>query len=890
MKINGIKFRIAKLFLQQFLALSFFLCQLSHGNDYIEFSAKNGTGTLLPTFDTYIRGGDYASDTYFSEPILMAKWAPSDGFKREIYLKFNFSEINHPVEKAELKVYVSNSGTGTEKYIELYKSNFDNLDKTSNWDNLERENSYFRNRLHVDKTKKWYSFNVTEIINWQVENTKTKEVVLKLKLNEISGSTANHWLHLASLEAETSELKPKLDIKLGENNIIHELVTRDQSNLNFKDDLIIQDFSYSGYKQGLNIPKRKVEDLDSNILNVNDYHGIGDEQDDTIAIQKAIDHAIILARATGYPHYVYLPSKSNGEPYQVSLKEAQKYFENARHFWNENTVTNDPFWVSHYENSEGVSLNQVIWIWGDDIVLKGDGVNKTYLLGTQSTIGNLEEKYSMRKKSIIGVKPKNGDQDWAKLTRTNQQLDEEGNRYYEIVDTRPIPLASSVYGVKNTIELEGTYNSGDGSLNYNGNSLKTGDYIVIRSFATRNFIDSHAAASWWRFWGEEDGVDYTNYRAIISLNPQRSYEYHYGVQGVGFLRRIEGINGNSITLDSPIRYSLAVSSGAIAYKANTHINNIGIEDLSISNMPLQNDHGVSYIYQQNEGFKNSDYNTKGSPAYYVHNSSLINLNYLVDGWIKSVSTFDPVHDGESFNFLSNGIVISNSKNITIEDVKVNNSQYLGEGGNGYAFTLINANDCLLSSVEAKNHRHGYSILKSFSSGNVIYNSNFGAVASGSYYRNGLEMHDFQLGNDYHMWFSQSNLIDSVSLTNDFLISTARSASGGAGREAGRTSIQSIFWNIEGKQYKQAAFWARETSEDPYQTRWTNSPWIVLSDSLNGLGAIVGTRGEGDIGRYNSEIYFGDHEIKDLILMENMGDKLAIDSLYQFQLERRLHDN
>ncbi|WP_444889886.1 CBM96 family carbohydrate-binding protein [Microbulbifer sp. DLAB2-AA] len=883
MKKNCITFRFAKIFLCQLLASAFLFCQVSHGRDYTEINVKNGTGVLFPVFDTYIRGGNYASDTYYSEPVLMAKWASSDEFQREIYLKFKFSETNYPVEKAELKIYVSSAGVGTEKYIELYKSNFDKLDENSSWDNLGREASYFRNRLHVDKAKKWYSFDVTEEINWQIENTKTNEVVLRLKLNEISGSTANHWVHIASLEAGTSEFKPKLNIKLGDNNVIHELVTRDQSSLKFKEDLIVQDFSYAGYKRGLNIPTRVVKDLDSDVLNVNDYRGIGDEQDDTIAIQKAIDHAIILARTTGQQHYVYLPAKSNSEPYQVSLKEAQKYFKNARHFWNENVVTKDPAWISHYENSGVISLNQVIWIWGDDIVLKGDGVNKTKILGTQSAIGNLEEDYSMRRRSIIGVKPKNGNQYWASL---NQQLGEERI----IVDTRPIPLAKSVFGVKNTIELEGTYNPDDGSLNYNGNSLKRGDFIVVRSFATRDFINSHAAASWWRFWGADENGDYTQYRAKIELTPQRSYEYHYWVQGVGFLRRIENIQGNSVTLDSPIRYSLAVSSGAIAYKAKAHIKNIGIEDLSISNMPLQDDQGVSYVYQKSEGFKNDDYNTKGNPAYYVHNSSLINLNYLIDGWVKSVSTFDPVLDGESFNYLSNGIVINSSKNITIKDVKINNSQYLGEGGNGYAFTLMNANDCLLSNVEAKNYRHGFSISKSFSSGNVIYNSKFGAVASGSYYRDGSEMHDFQLGNDFHMWFSQSNLVDSVSLTNDFLISIARSASGGPGREAGRTSVQSIFWNIEGKQYRQDTFWFNKASKDPYQMRWQNSPWIVLSDSLNGLGAIVGTRGEGNVGRYNSEKYFGSHEVKDLILMENRADELAIDSLYQFQLERRRHNN
>jgi hypothetical protein len=837
-----------------------------------------------PVFDTYIRGGSHASQTYHKAKELMVKRAEAS-FTREAYFKFSFAGVKCPVDRATFRFYVAAVGDGNAKTARLYKMNSDVLNAASSWKTVNRESCYRRADVRVTGANRWYSADVTDEVNWQIQNTSTKEVVFRVALEPKSGSTAKHWIKINALEA--SGRRPRMELALGDKNLLQQLVDADPSKLSFRKDHMLQDFSTAGYRRGASLPKVGTDGSKPWVLSVDSYRA-SSHADDTIAIQRAIDHAIVLAAQTGKRHVVYLPQKGGGGAYKVSVAEAQRYFASPESFWANPAVTTDKAWVDHYHkhNSGSTKLRQVLWIWGGNVVLKGDGVGKTRLVNTQPKGDYCAHDY-MNNKSVIGVKPHNGDRDWAKLARKGKSQTDGGGRYLQIIDTRPIPLKESVGRPTREIRVQGTYDASKRTLTHGGNVLREGDWIIARAFATKSFILAHQAASWWRFWGKGGGVDYTQYRAKVTLG-QSTYEYHYAVQGVGFYRRIVKIDGDTLTLDVPVRYQLPVSAGACVHKADPMIEEVGIEGLSLSSRPYFKKSGKSYVYQGDAGFKNRSYETKGSPGYCVHGAKLISFNYVRNGWIRSLHTFDSAHgsifpaDGESFHHLSNGISLSSVRGITVQDCKIRNSQYLAEGGNGYSFTLTNASECLIRDSAAANYRHGYSIAKSFSSGNVIHKSSFGAVAAGSYLRNGRELHDFQLGNDYHMWFSQANLIDSVTVTNDLLVATARSASGGPGRQAGRTSIYGVFWNVHGNAYRHPGYWSRCRSKGQASCSGENSPWIVLSDQSQGFGYVIGTSGAGRVARVHTEQYLGTHKVTDLVLFEKKASALPFSSLYAYQ--------
>jgi hypothetical protein len=322
-----------------------------------------------------------------------------------------------------------------------------------------------------------------------------------------------------------------------------------------------------------------------------------------------------------------------------------------------------------------------------------------------------------------------------------------------------------------TAYLTQDYNDPTRSLKVdNVSGFAVGDWVVVRADATTDFIADHDMTGWWSTSGQTGP---TFYRQILAVHSSTG----------------------TLVLDIPTRYWLKTRDNARVYKVNPAITGVGLEDFSIGN--AQN---------TKTGFGDTDFNTSGTGAYDVHASHVVAFRHALDGWMRRVNTYRPSGNAGDFHMLSNGLLLHRSRSITVEDCTWSKPQYRGEGGNGYAFTL-QGNDCLLRNLVANNTRHNYDFKTMTASGNVLVRCTSNTP---------------RLAADFHMHLSMSNLLDNMTLNQDYIDATVRPY-GSSPNYHGVTTSQSVFWNTKG-------------------TAYPSGKTYIINSQQWGWGYIIGTQG------------------------------------------------
>jgi hypothetical protein len=299
-----------------------------------------------------------------------------------------------------------------------------------------------------------------------------------------------------------------------------------------------------------------------------------------------------------------------------------------------------------------------------------------------------------------------------------------------------------------------------------------GDWVVITHDTTEAWMAEHNMEDLWRP-GSIPGA--TFYRQVLAVDHDKQ----------------------TITVDAPIRYYLLPRDKARVYKVGKHVEEVGIAHLAIG-----------MIEHPGQGWGSEDYGVAGTAAHEVHASHAIRFIGAVNCWVKDIRSFKPEGNRKA-HLLSNGILISHSRFVTVQGVELHNPQYLGGGGNGYHFTLT-GNDSLIIDCAAYNGRHNYDFKQAYANGNVI--TRCYAYSPDS------------LNSDFHMHLSPSNLIDQVVVDQDRFDAGWRGSSGTTPH--GLTTTHSTFWNIRGEAYKSR-----------YRA-------IVYSEQY-GWGYVIGTQGPAD---------------------------------------------
>lgn len=347
-----------------------------------------------------------------------------------------------------------------------------------------------------------------------------------------------------------------------------------------------------------------------------------------------------------------------------------------------------------------------------------------------------------------------------------------------------------------------------------------GDWIVLRQNATEAFISDHDMEG---LWSSRLG-------------------------GIAFYRQITAVNdsGTVLHLDIPLRYDLLVRDRARVYTVAPHLDQCGVEDLSIG-----------MVEHPGEGWAATDYTVLGTAAHDVHSAHLITMSHVVNGWIRNVHTARPEGNAQNVHMVSNGILLSMSRNITIADCILQRPQYRGGGGNGYGI-IFQGSDCLVTATRVMHCRHNFSFKSLWTTGNVVHRSRA---------EHGM------LASDFHMHLSPANLFDAVTVNRDWL--EARYRPYGTIIH-GHTTTQSVFWNTQGEA---AHLRMGDAIVDSRQCGW---------------GYIIGTQGNAHAVRTRPTEVPGsgstpgrDTAPEDYTEGIGRGETLVPQSLYDDQLRRRL---
>lgn len=411
----------------------------------------------------------------------------------------------------------------------------------------------------------------------------------------------------------------------------------------------------------------------------------------------------------------------------------------------------------------------------------------------------------MRNREVIRVRPP----DWGSWTTKN---------------STPIVLTRDELGPTTSLRLA----SLDG--------LVVGDWIVVHNPATAGFVrDLNMGAG-------SDGVDWTD--SLASL------------RGLLYLRQITDIDPSNrlIEIDIPTRWALKLRDGANVYKTSSHLTDVGLEGFSIGNRRIIKG-----------GWEESDYNIPGKAAYDAHNSFLIEMRGVVNGWIQYVHSYSSGNDND-VHCLSNGVLLDWCRNVTLYRLRFQNAQYGGGGGNGYMIRLNSASESLVAECEVGYCRHGIVMWRMQNAGNVVtrcYDHDSGIQLSDT-----VMQVTSGRGSDHHGVFSHSNLFDSNRLERSYLEAAYR-GNWGSDPGHGMTSGQCVFWNTKGDEYH------------------SNASFIVHSEQF-ARGYVIGTSGAA-FGVRLTEKRSGSAERtnpEDFLEGEGLGDTLLPRSLYRDQLMRR----
>jgi hypothetical protein len=431
----------------------------------------------------------------------------------------------------------------------------------------------------------------------------------------------------------------------------------------------------------------------------------------------------------------------------------------------------------------GTTNPYALWMKYSHVILRGAGADLTFIYNASS---------NMRAREILRINP-TSDATWSTALANTSRT-----------------LAKSYTGPTSRLELA----SLDG--------LEVGDWVVVRSDASADFIAEHKMTGWWTTTSQPGP---TFYRQITAIDPAT----------------------REITLDVPTRYALLTRDNARIYKTNPHIEGVGLEDFSIGNAE-----------SKLAGLGDQEYNTAGTAAYEVNASHAIVFRRTLYGWARRIRSYKPAENA-TVHILSNGLLLEQTRGMTVEACRFDNPQYRGGNGNGYGYTLRGNEDMLRYNI-AVAQRHAYDFKGMTASGNVILRCSSSQPT---------------LPTDFHMHLSMSNLIDNITLDGDFLEATVR-GQGNAGAYHGVTTTQSVFWNTQGLAYM------------------SGKNFIVLSHQL-GWGYVIGTRGPASAVVTTPTLWsfnwLGlpsvDTAPADFVEGTGRGDDLVPASLYEDQFDRRM---
>ena len=343
-------------------------------------------------------------------------------------------------------------------------------------------------------------------------------------------------------------------------------------------------------------------------------------------------------------------------------------------------------------------------------------------------------------------------------------------------------------------------------------SLTPGDDVSVGWTITPEFIAEHAMTDvWTAFIGQWKPI---------------------------FRRRVLAVDTTKtphrVTLDVPLRYPARRRDQAAVQRETGYLTGCAVEELALANAVEWTE-----AWGQNQ----------------VH---VLTLSAVKDCWVHNVRSFRaPAAAAAGYHLQSSGILVKDSKRVTIKSCALQKAQNRGDSGNGYLFEISTSSEILTKDCTAQDGRHNFIQNWDFGASGLVWS---GCKSAGS---RAFQGRDDRTGlpaaSEYHHSLAMACLVEQTEIADAWQALNRLYFSSGAGH----TATQSVFWNNRGG--------GRLLS---MQYGWG---YVIGTVGLTVLTELAGLSGQG------SE----PEDFVELVDLDQRGFTLTPSSLYEDQLQRRL---
>lgn len=282
-------------------------------------------------------------------------------------------------------------------------------------------------------------------------------------------------------------------------------------------------------------------------------------------------------------------------------------------------------------------------------------------------------------------------------------------------------------------------------------NLQVGDDILVGWGITTPFIQEHGMTEFWNSNNNFPSVDLWRpffRRTIIGLEET-------------------GTNTTRVLLDVPLRYPAKIRDAASIRKVSGHLTEVGIENLKLSNA------------------------VDTTTAWAADRVHLIEMRQVKNAWVNQIKSATSPEGASGFHLQSSGVLIKQSKNVTVTNAELMNAQNRGAGGNGYLFEVMQSNEILFVDSRAIAGRHNFVQNWDFGTSGVVFlrtESSEGKTVNSASLGVGTTAYS-----EFHHALAIANLIDDSFASDGWAAVNRRFYSSGAGTCA----TQTVFWNLRG---------------------------------------------------------------------------------------------
>ena len=277
-------------------------------------------------------------------------------------------------------------------------------------------------------------------------------------------------------------------------------------------------------------------------------------------------------------------------------------------------------------------------------------------------------------------------------------------------------------------------------------AFKPGDDVAVGFVITPEFVGEHGMDGTWMVFNGE-------WQAF-------------------FWRTVVAVEGDTLTLDVPLRYPAKLRDQASVKRVSGYVREVGVEALGVADAV-----GWDDAWSQNQ----------------VH---IVSMRGVKDAWVQGVSSFpspgapdEPLTMGRHLQ--SSGVEVVQSKRVTIADTYFGLAENRGGNGNGYLFEVSQSSEVLVRDCVGEAGRHNFIQNWGFGATGIVWQRihSKGGVA--------VSVKDLDFGlpglSEFHHSLATANLIDQSVLGDGWGAVNRNAYSSGAGHSA----TQSAIWNPDG---------------------------------------------------------------------------------------------